>query len=235
MLNLFKMYCYKMFRQKSLYVIWLIILLFEFISVMMIEGGFAEHSADMGAFYIVLASIFPTIFFNADINSGYIKNYAGSISHRSMITTARVIMTVVQNLLTLGFTFISIYTITVIRGAEIGDISFIVKYYVCAFLAGLACSFMSIMFVELTRKTVSSMILTICVGTGLISQIARTFSAMFSNGSFDIGRFMVTSTFTSLNLDSAVSDFYTAIIVAICYIVISTLISNFSIVKRDVV
>lgn len=235
MFNLFKMYCYKMFRQKSLYAIWLIMLLFEFISVMMIEGGFAEHSADMGAFYIVLVSIFPTIFFSADINSGYIKNYAGSISHRSMITTARVIMTVVQNLLTLGFTFISIYTITVIRGAEIGDISFIVKYYVCAFLAGLACSFMSIMFVELTRKTVSSMILSICVGTGLISQVAKTFSAMFSNGSFDIGRFMVTSTFTSLKIDSAVSDFYTAIIVAICYIVISCLISNFSIVKRDVV
>lgn len=235
MFNLFKMYCYKMFRQKSLYAIWLIMLLFEFISVMMIEGGFAEHSADMGAFYIVLVSIFPTIFFSADINSGYIKNYAGSISHRSMITTARVIMTVVQNLLTLGFMFISIYTITVIRGAEIGDISFIVKYYVCAFLAGLACSFMSIMFVELTRKTVSSMILSICVGTGLISQVAKTFSAMFSNGSFDIGRFMVTSTFTSLKIDSAVSDFYTAIIVAICYIVISCLISNFSIVKRDVV
>lgn len=235
MFNLFKMYCYKMFRQKSLCAIWLIMLLFEFISVMMIEGGFAEHSADMGAFYIVLVSIFPTIFFSADINSGYIKNYAGSISHRSMITTARVIMTVVQNLLTLGFTFISIYTITVIRGAEIGDISFIVKYYVCAFLAGLACSFMSIMFVELTRKTVSSMILSICVGTGLISQVAKTFSAMFSNGSFDIGRFMVTSTFTSLKIDSAVSDFYTAIIVAICYIVISCLISNFSIVKRDVV
>lgn len=235
MFNLFKMYCYKMFRQKSLYAIWLIMLLFEFISVMMIEGGFAEHSADMGAFYIVLVSIFPTIFFSADINSGYIKNYAGSISHRSMITTARVIMTVVQNLLTLGFTFISIYTITVIRGAEIGDISFIVKYYVCAFLAGLACSFMSIMFVELTRKTVSSMILSICVGTGLISQVAKTFSAMFSNGSFDIGRFMVTSTFTSLKIDSVVGDFYTAIIVAICYIVISCLISNFSIVKRDVV
>lgn len=235
MFNLFKMYCYKMFRQKSLYAIWLIMLLFEFISVMMIEGGFAEHSADMGAFYIVLVSIFPTIFFSADINSGYIKNYAGSISHRSMITTARVIMTVVQNLLTLGFTFISIYTITVIRGAEIGDISFIVKYYVCAFLAGLACSFMSIMFVELTRKTVSSMILSICVGTGLISQVAKTFSAMFSNGSFDIGSFMVTSTFTSLKIDSAVGDFYTAIIVAICYIVISCLISNFSIVKRDVV
>ncbi|MEE0858226.1 MAG: hypothetical protein U0M12_02005, partial [Acutalibacteraceae bacterium] len=177
----------------------------------------------------------PTIFFNADINSGYIKNYAGSVSHRSMITVARALMTVVQNLLTLGFTLISIYVITVIRGAEIGDMSFIVKYYICAFLAGLACSFISIMFVELTRKTVSSMILTICVGTGLISQITRTFSIMFSNGSFDIGRFMVTSTFTSLRLDSAVGDFYTVIIVAICYIVISALISNFSIVKRDVV
>lgn len=131
MLNLFKMYCYKMFRQKSLYVIWLIILLFEFISVKMIEGGFAEHSADMGAFYIVLASIFPTIFFSADINSGFIKNYAGSLPHRSMITAARAVMTVVQNLLTLGFMLISIYIITIIRGAEIGDISFIVKYYVC--------------------------------------------------------------------------------------------------------
>lgn len=235
MLNLFKMYCYKMFRQKSLYVIWLIMILFECISVTMIEGGFAEHSADMGALYIVLVSIFPTIFFSADINSGFIKNYAGSVSHRSIITVARVITTIVQNLLTLGFVLISIYTITVIRGAGIGNISFIAKYYICAFLARLACSFMSIMFVELTRKTVSSMILTICVGTGLISQIASTFSTLLSDGSFNIGRITVTGTFTSLEFDSAVGDFYNAIIIAICYIVISTLISNFSIVKRDVV
>ncbi|MGN0350146.1 MAG: hypothetical protein ACI4ES_00720 [Roseburia sp.] len=235
MFNIFKMYCYKMFRQKSLYVIWVIMLFFEFISLQMTDGGFAEHSIDMGGFYILFAAIFPTIFFSVDITSGFIKNYAGSVSHRSKVMAARVAMTVVQNLLTLAVMFISLYIADSFSGRGLGEISFIFKYYVCTFLAGLACSFVGVMVTELTRKTVVAMILTISVGTGLISQISSLISLLVSNSKFDIGHFMVTSTFTQITLDSADTDFYATIAVAVCYIVCSVFISVISIEKRDIV
>ena len=235
MLNLFRMYCYKIFRQKSFYVIWLIILFYEFISFQMTEGGFAEHSTDMGVFYIMLVAIFPTIFFCADISSGFIKNYAGAVSHKGIVMAARAAATFVQNLLTLVFVFTSLYIITLFKGTGICEISFILKYYLCMFLAGLACSFMGVMITELTRKTVSAVLLMIVVGSGLISRIASLLSLTFTSGKFDIGGFMITSTFPQLNLATPTGGFYEVIIIAICYIAVSFVISLFSIEKRDIV
>lgn len=235
MFNLFKMYCYKMFRQKSFYVIWFIMLFIEFISFLMTEGAFAEHSADVGAFYILIVAIFPTIFFCADISSGFIKNYAGTVSHKGMIMAARATTTFVQNLLTLAVVFTSLYAVTLFKGTGIGEISFILKYYVCMFLAGLACSFIGILITELTRNKVTSIILIIAIGSGLISQIASMLSLMITGSEFDIGGCTVTGRFPQLNLATPTGGFYEVAIIAICYIIISSLVCHFSIKKRDVV
>lgn len=235
MLNIFKMYCYKMFRQKSLYVALIITLFFVFLSIQMTEGGFVENSVEMGAFYILLTAIFPTIFFSADISSGFIKNYAGMVSHKGIVIVARAAMTFVQNLLTLAVVFASLYAVAIFSGTGIGNISFVLKYYVCVFLSGLACSFMGIMVSELLRKTVAAVILIISIGTGLISQILSLISLLITNNKFNIGRFTVTGTFTPLNLDSAPVDFSAAVIVAVCYIAVSFIVALISIEKRDIV
>ncbi len=233
MFSMFKMYCYKMFRQKSLYVIWIIMLLF--INIQTVSASFAQYSADFGAFYLIFASLFPVIFFSSDISSGFIKNYAGSVSHKNTIITARSAMIVVQNILTLAVMFIGLYVVTFFRGTDSGDFGFILKYYICTFLAGLACSFISMMFTELTRKTVPAVILTVAIGTGVISQLFGNISLLISNGSFNISNFMVTGIINQLGIDSANGDFYKLILIAVCYIVISAFISIFSIEKRDVV
>lgn len=235
MLNLFKMYCYKMFRQKSFYVTMLIMLVFEFISFLMTEGGFAEHSADVGAFYILIAAIFPTIFFCADISGGFIKNYAGAVSHKGIVMAARAAITFVQNLLTLAVVFTSLYMAALFQGTGTGEISFILKYYLCMFLAGLACSFMGVMITELTRKTVSAVLLIIVVGSGLISQIASLLSLQITGGKFDVGGFLITRAFPQLNAAAPTGAFYEVLIIAICYIAVSFMIGLFSIEKRDVV
>lgn len=235
MFSLFKMYCYKMFRQKSFYIMLIIILFFEFISYKMTKGGFAEHSVDIGAFYITLVSIFPTIFFCADISSGFIKNYAGSVSHKSMVMAARAALTVVQNVFILAVVFTSLYIINLFQGTDIGEMSFVLNYYLCMFLAGLACSFIGVMITELTRKTVASVLLVLAVGSGLISKILSLISLSITGGNFDIGGFTVTGTFLQLNLATPAGGFYKVAIIAICYIAVSFIISIFSIKKRDVV
>ena len=111
MLNLFKMYCYKMFRQKSLYIIWVVMFFFELLSIPMSEGSFANLSIEMGGFYIMLVAIFATIFIGGDITSGFIKNYAGSVSNRGQIIAARVATILVQNLLTLAVMFVSLFSL----------------------------------------------------------------------------------------------------------------------------
>ena len=235
MLDLFKMYCYKMFRQKSLYIIWLFMFGFEMLTVFTTKGGFTEVTVEMGGFYLIFSSIFTAIFFSGDISSGFIKNYAGSVSNRSTIIGSRMVMILVQNLLTQAVLFVSLLGIAMFKGITLAGNAFFVRYYICMFLAGLACSFLSMMFTELTRRTVPAVILTISVGTGLISQFAATVSALFSNGRFNIGNYMVTGSFNQLNLESATGEFKIVMIIAICYSIVSVAISILSINKQDVV
>lgn len=235
MLNLFKMYCYKMFRQKSLYIIWLIMLGFELLSVPMTEGGFAGLSVEMGGFYIMLVPVFPAIFFSGEFSSGFIKNYAGSIPCRITIIVSGIAMIVVQNLLTLAVMFGSLCGIGVFKGMDLAGSRFIIMYYICMFLAGLSCSVISMMFTELMRKTVSSIILTIAVGTGLISQLAGTISGLMSDGSFLISSYMVTGKFNQLSMESTTMDFKAAMMIAVCYMVLSAAVSIVNMNKQDIV
>ena len=235
MLNLFKMYCYKMFRHKSLYIIWLLMFGFELLSVPMAEGHFAGFSVEMGGFYIMLVSIFPAIFFSGEFSSGFIKNYAGSIPCRTTIIVSRIAMIVVQNLLTLVIMFGSLWGIGIFKGMDLEGSRFIITYYLCAFLAGLACSFISMMFTELMRKTVSSIILTIAVGTGLISQLTGTISGLMSDGSFFINSYMVTGRFNQLSVESTTMDFNATMMIAVCYMVLSVAVSIVNINKQDIV
>ena len=235
MLNLFKMYCYKMFRQKSLYIIWVVMFFFELLSIPMSEGSFANLSIEMGGFYIMLVAIFATIFIGGDITSGFIKNYAGSVSNRGQIIAARAATILVQNLLTLAVMFVSLFALGLFCGAETDNLGFLLKYYPCVFLVGLACSFIGLMVTELLRKTVPAMILTIAVGTGVVSQIANMASIVISGGRFDVSRFMVTGAFIQLGTDSVTRDFGAVMLIAACYMILTTIISVYSIQKRDVV
>ena len=235
MLNLFKMYCYKMFRQKSLYIIWLIMFGFELLSVPMAERDFAGLSIEMGGFYIMLVSIFPAIFFSGEFSSGFIKNYAGSIPCRTTIIVSGIAMIVVQNLLTLAVMFGSLCGIGIFKGMDFAKSRFIATYYICMFLVGLACSFISMMFTELMRKTVSSIILTIAVGTGLVSQLAGTISGLMSDGNFLISSYMVTGRFNQLSQESTTMDFNATMMIAVCYMLLSATVSIVNMNKQDIV
>ena len=91
------------------------------------------------------------------------------------------------------------------------------------------------MVTELLRKTVPAMILTIAVGTGVVSQIANMASIVISGGRFDVSRLMVTGAFIQLGTDSVPRDFGAVMLIAACYMILTTIISVYSIQKRDVV
>ena len=235
MFDLFKMYCYKMIRQKSLYVIWLIMFGFELLTVLTTVESFAEISVEMGGFYILFVSIFSAIFFSADMSSGFIKNYAGSISHRSTIIVSRIAMLLVQNLFTQAVMFVSLFVLALFKGVGPKGDSFTAKYYISMFLTGFACSVLGMMFTELIRKTIPAMILTIAVGMGLVSQLSATISCLISNCRFNISNYMVTGMFNQLNTESVSGDYNAMFFIAICYMILSAFISIVSIEKQDIV
>ena len=206
----------------------------EVLSLSIVEKSFAELSVEMGGFYILFASIFTAIFFSADISSGFIKNYAGSVSKRKNIIVSRIAMIALQNVLTLAVMFVSLCALAVFKGITIEISRTLGKYYICMFLAGLACSFLSMMYTELTRKSVSAIILTLAVTSGLVSQLAGTISGLISDGRFIISKYMVTGRFNQLGMESAGKEFNIVMVISFCYIIFCVVISMIGVEKRDV-
>lgn len=235
MFDLFKMYFYRVLRQKSLYVTWGIALIFELLSFQMTEGGYAEHFIDTGVLFLPLACIVPAILFSGELSGGFVKNYAGAVSKKAIIVGAKMLLMAIQNVLTLFFAAISLYVICAINGNTEVDLLFVGKYFVCTYLTGLVCSFFAMMLSELTRKTVSTILLVICISSGLFSQLAGMISLLISNGTLNLSNYMTTGVHARLMVGSTDSDFLWVIGVAVFYLIGTAVISAISVQKRDVV
>ena len=230
--GLVKMYCYKMFRQKSLYIIWVLLVGFAFLSLPMAEEmTFSGLLCETGAFYVLFVSIFSAVFFSADISSGFIKNYAGSVSDRSVIITARSLLVLIQNVLTMLVLVIADFCIT----RNIGDAKFGILFGICTFLAGMGCSFLALLVTELTRKTVPAIILTITIGSGIMCNLLGTISVLLTNGHFVASNFLVTGVLEVLSGTHSQTDAVIVILMSCVYILISFIVGIISIKKRDVV
>lgn len=100
MTGLTKMYCYRMFRQKSLYIIWAITVVMILLNLQMIEQRtFSTLLCESGTLVTMLLPLCTAIFFSADHSSGFIKYYAGSVSDKTVIIAARAVIILIQNLL----------------------------------------------------------------------------------------------------------------------------------------
>jgi len=230
--GLIKMYCYKMFRQKSLYIIWVLLIGFAFLSLPMAEEPtFSGLLCETGSFYILFASIFPAIFFSADISSGFIKNYAGSVSDRSVIIKARSLLVLIQNILTMLVLVITDFCIT----RNTGDIKFSILFGICTFLAGTGCSFLAILVTELFRKTVPAVIVTITIGSGIMCNLLGTISALLTNGAFIANNYLVTGMLETLGETHSQINAVMIILMSCIYILTSFIAGMISIKKRDIV
>ncbi|MBR1752606.1 MAG: hypothetical protein IJ740_17335 [Ruminococcus sp.] len=232
MTGLIKMYCYKMFRQKSLYIIWILLCGFVLVSKSMTEDKtLSGLLCETGSFYLLLSSIFPAVFFSSDISCGFIKNYAGSVSGRGVIIGARAVLVIIQNLLTMIILIAANYLYTM----KTGDMSFAVRFSVCTFLAGLGCSFLAMLVTELFRKTVPAIIITITIGSGLICNLLGTVSGQITDGKFIANDYLVTGMLDMLSKTHLNDDALKTIVISCIYIIIAYAVSLISIKKRDVV
>ena len=232
MTGLVKMYCYKMFRQKSMYIIWGIIAVLMLINLTMIsERTFSALLCESGSLILMLPSLFTAMFFSNDHSSGFIKNYAGTAADKGIIIAARAVTILINNILSFCVIFVSGLIFT----HHIGNINILIIYGICMFLAGLGCSFMAMLITELLRKTVPTIILTLATGSGILCELIGTIVALITNGDVIINPYLLTGIFNIFGETKMQSDAVKVICISIIYIVVSLLASTVSIKKRDVV
>ena len=98
MISIFKMDLYRMFKTRSMYILWgIMIFIFTFTSYIAysVDGVYTGNAylantkmdilnslEGMINLFPIFIAIFTTIFTTADMSSGYIKNIASQISNR---------------------------------------------------------------------------------------------------------------------------------------------------------
>lgn len=232
MIGLMKMYCYRLFRQLGLYIIWAIIALMMFVdSMLVVEKTFSAIISETGSFTFLLSSILTAVFFSADNSSGFIKNYAGSVSDRSVIAAARAVTALIIGTLTICFTVICAFLLTF----NIGDAQLATVYIGCLFLTTIGTSFIALLVSELFRKTVPTVIATIAISSGLVCELIGTITAMATDSKFILHEYCVTGMFKIYGNSLETAEAVRLVIVCAIYIVAAFSASIISIKKRDVV
>lgn len=221
-----------MFRQKSLYIIWAITVVMILLNLQMIEQRtFSTLLCESGTLVTMLSPLFTAIFFSADHSSGFIKNYVGSVSDKTVIIAARAVIILIQNLLSCCVVVISGLLLT----RSIGDTKIAVVYTMCMLLAGLGCSFAVMLITDLFRKTVPALILTLAIGTGILCELISTITAFATDGDIIIKNYLLTGMFQIFGETQSSSDAVKVVLISVIYIAAALTASVFSIKKRDVI
>lgn len=232
MTGLIKMYCYRLFRQLGLYIIWAIIVVMMLVDSMLVEEKTVSTIlTETGSFAFLLSSVLTAVFFSADNASGFIKNYAGSVSDRSVIAAARAVTSLIIGTLTICFTVVCAFLLTF----NIGDAELAAVFTGCLFLTTIGTSFIALLVSELFRKTVPVVITTIAISSGLVCELIGTITAMITDSKFILHEYCVTGMFKLYSNSLEQADAVRLVIVSAIYIAVTFAASVLSIKKRDVV
>lgn len=281
MLNMIKMDLYRMFRTKSLYIIWIImaaVLLWTTklsaldyetihqvgqetvaadeeieagdisfgISVMLpTEPGeevtvFDIMYANMGAKFLGLfLVIFAVIFSTADISSGYVKNIAGQVKNRSNLIVSRAIVLLIFVLITLGGTIIlQILSNLIIWGnLEWGSLNDFWMYMGTQTVlhCGLALVVMAIAVA--LKNNVASMVIAVCLCMDVMVVLYSGIDKLIAKigvEDFHLFNYTVTGKITMLPMEMTGKECIEGIVIAVIFMIISTMITGFVFKKRDI-
>ena len=139
----------------------------------------------------MLSPLLTSILFSGDHSSGFIKNYAGSVSGRTVIIAARSVTVLIHNLLSCGIVILGALLMT----RSIGDTKSSLIYTLCMFLAGLGCSLIVMFITDLFRKTVPTIIITLAIGSGILCDLISTIAALATDGDIIIKNYILTGMF----------------------------------------
>lgn len=254
MINIAKMDLYRVFRSTSFYVSLIFIMMMGFgmsagqeqltlNNLMGIPGNVSPDDAFMmsmmgsGTLSIIL-SVILSLFVHSDFSSGYIKNIFSIHSNIKDYFFGRIIsFSILSLLFQFIYIIIAILALTVfmgkvtIEGTILGFIIFVIEKWL------LSIAFIAlILFVMLiTRKGVWGIISGFIVGTGGITMMLPSLATLLHFKALSIIPPLTISGMSSLLVFStSLSQFLRVILVTICWISLSTILTHFVAKQKDI-
>lgn len=253
MISLFKMDLYRLFKTKSLYIVWgVLTFLIFFMSYIWFgideNAGISRLSIIYGMrstflFPGIITAVFAVIFATADMNSGYIKNIGGQLKNRSSLIFSK-------SLALLPFTAITFLLAVLVQMLanriilgyiEFGKFTHFITFFLAETLLLYALALFCMMISVVIRKTPIAMTISVAIGMGLSTTIIypaiNALAEAIGAKNFDFLYYGLYGNLAAIPQDTVWTDatIPRAVVVAVVFITISTLISCFTFKKRDIV
>lgn len=247
MMNALKMDLYRLFKTKSLYVIWLFYTIITMMGIYILFGigdvdshitiTVLNMMSDTSIFQLSLfIAIFTVLYTTADRKSGYIKNIAGQVPVRSSLILSKSICLLLYTILSFGWSIV-VYTIAL--GLFVGDMKLgPVKDFLCfigvQILLHYAMALIAMLVAVVITSDLVGMIIAVIIGAKMTEMFYGSINTLFGND-FDISRYTLVGQMLSVELDHVGSAAGHAVLVGCCFAVGAMVISCLVFEKRDIV
>lgn len=250
MISLTKMDIYRLFKTKTLYIVWGV-LIFAIFFFTFIFSELLEDMDDISmtvrysmntliTIFSVFIAIFSVIFTTADINTGYIKNIGGQLSSRKCLIFSKAVGILIFTVLSFVlFVMIEIVANAVFVGkVDFDGVARFFKYVAIETLLVYALALVCMTLATVIKKTAVATAISIILAFGMIGSLLNPAIDSFVQDA-GIENFLIEK-YTLLgnmvifsNVNNA--DIPRTIIVALCYIIICLAINCYVFSKRDIV
>lgn len=250
MFNAIRMDIYRLIHTKSTYVILVFTILLAIITTgataLLIDMADAADEgvriADTiisdfsGLDVALLLAIFTVIFSTADINSGYIKSVGGQVRNRGVLLISKMTVFAVFTLIAFIVDAITqcIAVPLLIHGSKFGNVAEMFKIAGVQYILNLSLAFFIMSIAIMIKNNVISMIIAVCMCTGLLGMIFNGINMLISRAgveNFDINNYIIISKITSIGMDATGKDIGSAIVVALIWAAVG-LVGVYNVFKR---
>lgn len=249
MLNLIKMDLYRLLHTISTWVMMALVIVLAFLCVALTADLSDRYSSVVsilemlfhGGLFMVLFSVFVTVFVNAEQRNGYIKNLGGQTSHRGQLVISKIAAVAIEIMIVFILFAVSVTIATKIfcgNQFAIGSFSSLFLLLGVQYLLHLGFACVIVLICVLTRSSAFTMASGILISFNIMSIVYSLINKLIQsiniNADIDIGYFMVDYNISAYNLDTLANGTFRVIAVGFIFVIISAVCACIVMDKRDV-
>ncbi len=240
MLNVIKGDLYKMFRMKSIWILNIIYVVYNFLTCYLLSEfdeirtiyGIASNIPTLLSLFV---GIFMCLFINSEYKNGYIKNIAGIVTDKIHIILSKIVVSAVFTVISIIIYMVTsvIFSLMFFDTVDFDKTGDTLAYLGVMTLLCVALGMIAVMIVTAFRNGALAYIMTLLISTQFISTLLNGLWTILQykeivSEDFDISLIFLTNYFGTS------ADDLKGLIVAVVYIAVATGISIFAVKKKDI-
>ena len=249
MLNLIKMDLYRLLHTISTWVMMVLVIVAAFFCVGLTVDISDRYSNVVsilemlfhGGLFMVLCSVFVTIFVNAEQRNGYTKNLGGLIKHRYQLVISKIVAVAIEILIAfILFAMATIIATKIFCGNQvaIGSFGSLFSLLGVQYLLHFGFSCVIVLICVLTKSSAFTMVSGILTSFNILgviySLINKLIHLISQNADFNISQFMLDYNISTYSLAVPASELFRTIAVGIVFVMISVVCASIAFENRDV-